>query len=97
MGYNTSYTLEEVIPEDNIDHKENIWNQFDEGFDESTRWYDFEDDMKLYSLQYPTSLFKFSGIGDEYYDIWEMYVKNGKSFKTMAEFVFEEFDESKLK
>ena len=97
MGYYTRYKLE--VDDDRVD--EHIigveYQAFYEGlFGDEVKWYQHEEDMKLYSSENPTVLFTLKGEGEESGDIWIAYHKAGKVQTCKAKIVFDDFDESKL-
>lgn len=99
MGYYTYHTLTVLEGyNDEINHEEEIGKAIDfaEVFDESSKWYDMEIDMKKYSLKHPEVLFSIEGEGEESRDLWKSFFKNGKSFTAKTEIVFEEYNENKL-
>ena len=61
------------------------------------KWYDQEQDMKIFSEKFPTVIFKLQGAGEDMGDLWVKYFKNGKMQKCIAIISYEEYDESKLK
>jgi len=66
-------------------------------FDDETKWYEHEADMKKISKEYPDVIFELSGEGEESGDVWKKYFVNGKMQVCKAILVFDEFDKSKLK
>ena len=96
MGYETWHKINKIIPEDDIDHEENINQKYNEIFEEWTRWYSFEADMIDYSTNYPETLFEIYTEGEDQGDIIIYYFKNGKMQKCEAIVTFPEFNESKL-
>jgi len=64
---------------------------------ESYTWYNYQDDLKEFSKNFPTMIFKLNGEGEENGDIWEAYFKNGKMQLCEARITFDKYDESKLK
>lgn len=62
-----------------------------------TKWDGYNEDMKLISNAFPEMLFLLEGEGENPVDIWRMWFKGGKSFRTDAKIVFEDFSEEKLK
>lgn len=100
MGYYTYHTLEIVSGDDHkTDWEEEISKStdgYDNCFEESIKWYDCEKDMKRFSKKHPSVTFLINGTGEESPDIWKAYFKDGKMFKTQAQLIFEEYDESKL-
>lgn len=61
------------------------------------KWYDYESDMKKFSLQFPDATFEVRGEGEENDDLWVAWFKNGKGYTQHAEIVWPEFDENKMK
>ena len=105
MGYYTSY---ELYLESEQDYDNNIIEEFvvnneiyalteDGDTRESCKWYDHEEDLKVFSKKYPNVLFKLKGEGEEFGDIWIKYFKDGKCQVAKAIMTFPDFDESKLK
>ncbi len=64
--------------------------------DEAVKWYEHEDDMKRLSFQFPDTLFRLSGEGEEPGDIWVKYFKDGKMQAMKAEIKFADFNEADL-
>lgn len=101
MGYYTTYTLSTT---QGYDNQEEIEEKLQEisgysigfGLNDSCKWYDHENHMKLLSKIYPETTFLLEGEGEESGDIWQKYFKNGKMQVCKAEIVFPAFDESKL-
>lgn len=99
MGYYTSHKLSIISGNDGFtDYEQEITDSTDYSslFDESIKWYDCEKDMKAYSKKHPNVVFCIDGKGEESGDIWRAYFKNGKTFRTKAVLVFEEFSIRKL-
>ena len=109
MGYYTYFTLEvEGGPAEQrcptCGHIgewrwEDLISQFLDGYDpfqESCKWYEWEEDMRKFSARYPEWTFILEGDGEESDDRWRAYFKNGKAYTDTMEFLFPEFDESKL-
>lgn len=99
MGYNTKYEFEIISGDDGIINYERELTEstnYEELFDWSIKWYKHKEDCLKFSLLYPDLAFCITGYGEDYDDIWRQYFKNGKSFRTKAKIIFEEFDESKL-
>ena len=99
MGYYTKYELE--VKEEtrtDIDHEKEICDIVDYKylFEDATKWYDHEKDMRDYSKKYPRTLFILSGIGEESPDLWRRYFKNGKMQDTKAIITYVKYEESKL-
>ena len=110
MGYYTNYKLEiiEDLPysyegysyssSPNLaTHTANIENIIKYNpFEEPTTWYGHKKEMLKYSKQYPHTVFKLSGDGEDNTDMWVQYFKNGKSQYCPANITFDEFNEAKL-
>ena len=98
MGYYTRFELEIVSGGDNeTDYEEVVTEQVDyHPFDDETKWYSFEKDMKIVSKKHPKVVFKISGEGEESGDLWEAYFKDGKMQMCKAEIVYKNFDEALL-
>ena len=62
------------------------------------KWYEYDEDMKKVSRQYPEALFILSGEGEEDGDRWVGYYQNGKvQMESMPEWIPQPFDPDKLK
>lgn len=107
MGYYTKYSLDikynnikesDIITHLKGDCDEAGWalTEFGETED-STKWYDHENDFKEFSKKYPTLLFILNGVGEEYGDTWIKYFQNGKMQECKAKITFDEFDLEKLR
>jgi len=110
MGYYTNYDLavETAAPKDELEPvveamktfkpeygKEWLYYLFCYG--ESTKWYEYEEDMKEFSSMFPNAIFILTGFGEEPGDIWRAYFKNGKAQVCEAVITYPPYDESKLK
>lgn len=74
-------------------HELLIMDWFDDFFGGGgAKWYDWEDDVKAISQEYPHLLFSLEGEGEESGDIWKAWARNGKVVKVQAKIVFEEPD-----
>lgn len=60
--------------------------------DDEMKWYDYDDDMRNLSLQFPDYVFVLSGQGEEYDDMWRWFYINGHARGGMAEIVYPEID-----
>jgi hypothetical protein len=103
MAYNTRYTLTvtgggksliEKLRKENQDVLTAIYDSGDSRC--ATTWYEFERDMKAFSLDHPDALFILDGAGEDNTDLWRCYFKNGKKQFEKAKVVFSDFDETKL-
>lgn len=105
MGYYTSYSLEVLNVENELEIIDNLRKTSeyadhaldDEGnTEEPCKWYEHEEELIEFSKKYPDALFKLSGEGEEAGDIWQTYFKNGKKQNIKAKVTFEDFDENKM-
>lgn len=104
MGYYTQFSLDiiegyedSIIPSFRDRYESAEYALDEEGcYNHESKWFNYEDELKEFSLDYPNCLFLLEGIGESGVDFWRLYVKNGKSFFTEAEIVFEEYKENKL-
>ena len=107
MGYFTYYKLE--IHQDPNNQTDEIqkyftadendgeywYNILDEPYD-SMKWYNHDADMLHISRLWPDVVFRLEGNGEEKWDWWVKYYKNGKIQTCRAKITFDEFDEQKL-
>lgn len=96
MGYYTRFQLKVINGDKSVNYEESITESTSGCFEDECKWYDFEEQMKAYSLLHPEVTFRIYGEGEESGDVWRAWFKNGKMFRTYAEFVFEEYSEEKL-
>jgi hypothetical protein len=97
MGYNTSYDLD-IEPHDEGIHKiilEEIHDGYNP-FEDTCKWYEWEEEMRAFSLKYPNHLFHLHGEGEGSGDIWDATFKNGKAHIRQAEIHIYPFDENEL-
>lgn len=93
MGYYTNYKLTskpEATDEIRVD-LENFIDNYQFYFDDKNdsiipsdeiKWYDHDQDMKLFSKKYPNHIFYLVGIGeDTWHDIWRKTFQNGALIK----------------
>lgn len=99
MGYYTRFELEVNVGRDNdVDYEEVVEEITGyHPFDDETKWYSFEEDMKSASKLHPKALFELSGEGEESGDIWKAYFRDGKMQMCRAKIVVDRFDESLMK
>ena len=100
MGYYTRYKLTIEEGDDyTTDHEEGVSENtgYSNCFEYEIKWYSFDEDMKNYSKNFPDTVFKLSGEGEENGDIWYRYYKNGKVQVCKATFTFEPYDVNNLK
>jgi len=100
VGYYTAYSVE-IVPESEsarqaIEDDLQLSYAIGESRD-SCKWYDHEVQMRDFSREFPDHLFELNGEGEESYDIWRKYFKNGKMQSAPAIITFDPFDESKLR
>lgn len=96
MGYYTKYTLDDLTDEQSATLAElsacdNLYQ-----LSEESKWYEHETDMLALSKLYPDTLFKLSGIGEEFPDAWIKYFKNGKMQVCEAIITYPPFNESEM-
>ena len=98
MGSYTRFELEIHSGDDCItDYEEVISEYIDYNpFDDSTKWYDFEKEMKEVSKMHPKVVFELSGEGEEAGDLWKAYFKDGKMQMCKAKIEYDNFDESQM-
>ncbi len=103
MGYYTHHTLRvdgdtNLIAELVAENEDASWSLAKNGdTEESSKWYNHREDMRIFSLRHPDVLFTLKGEGEESGDIWIEYYKGGKMQYCKAEIVLPDFDESLLK
>jgi hypothetical protein len=94
MGYYTLFSIKHDSSSfalDKVIH--DALQKIDDGynpFEDRTKWYNHEEDMKSCSKQFPTTVFTLSGTGEESGDIWKKYFKNGEMQVAKANITFEE-------
>ena len=110
MGYYTNYTLtwesdDKVTDWEIEDYIENLDPDSDDGYGiyaayhdgcNDMKWYEWQEHMVKFSMEFPEVLFKLEGKGEEHGDLWVAYIKNGKVQLCKAKITFDDFDESKL-
>ena len=64
--------------------------------EDTTKWYQYGEDMIWLSEKYPDIVFKLHGEGEENGDLWDCYFKNGKVQSCRARIVYDDFDEDEL-
>jgi Fe-S oxidoreductase len=63
---------------------------------DSTKWYEHDEDMVRLSKMFPDIVFKLTGEGETPDGLWECYYKNGKIQHCPARIIYDDFDEEKL-
>jgi len=99
MGYYTRFSLSVISGDDHeTDYEKEIGeiSEYGSCFEDTIKWYSYQEDMKVLSLRHPNTLFKLSGVGEESGDLWNEYYLNGKFQRCKAIVSYEEYDESKL-
>ena len=105
MGYYTDFTIqyEGMLHEGDFLDAFNSPTGYEMGGDfqlENVKWYDqwdnHEKHMRKLSKKFPGILFKVYGIGEDPYDSWMAYYKNGKHVKHRPKVVWPEFNEADL-
>ena len=104
MGYYTYYTLTTTPEEDfliitlfrsDCERAEYAISQTGNAL-ERCKWYEWEEDLRAFSVKHPDVLFKLHGEGEESEDIWDAYFQNGKMQLCKAQIVIPPFDAGKL-
>ena len=95
---NTWLTPDEAIG-DYIESFDNMCYAIDRhgDSDNTTKWYDYESDMRSMSQHFKGVLFTLYGEGEEAGDIWKKYFLDGKCQIAEASIVIDDFDPDKLK
>ena len=109
MGYNSYFELTSEPPLDKLPElmldeiADYDWRYYSpEDFTEDRiffgfqKWYDYEIDLKEFSLSFPDILFILDRRGEDAGDLEKSYYKNGKSCSIYARIEFDEFNESML-
>jgi len=107
MGYFTDYKLEiHQDPKNQTDeiekyftadeNEDEYWYNLLDGACDSMKWYNHDDDMLHISRLWPDVVFRLEGNGEENWDWWVKYYKNGKMQTCRSKITFGEFDEQKL-
>ena len=98
MGYYTNYELQTVSGTDyETNYEQEISDFIDYNpFDEPTKWYRYEKEMKEFSQKHPNVVFEISGEGEENGDLWKAYFKNGKMQMCKAKIIYDDFNENLL-
>lgn len=91
----SSVTEEEVVKtlieeSDWFDSRFDSGKDFDGLFNDSLKWYDWEEDMKAVSLSFPNVVFTLMGRGEEYDDLWKGFFYKGRSFYSPAKIIYDE-------
>jgi hypothetical protein len=104
MGYYTDFTLSAegkgpvwdklmrakdklVFSSGNYDFVLGEW--LDRNYSQNIKWYEYEEDMKQLSKEWPNVLFILEGDGEETGDLWKAWFRNGGMHKLEAKIVFE--------
>lgn len=104
MGYYTCYKVEDLEGND-LSKEISLFVEGDEDASdyfngcEVQKWYDCEEDLKRFSLlpENKGKVIYCHGAGETNGDLWDLYVKDGKSQRCEAVITYPEFDETKLK
>jgi hypothetical protein len=104
MGYYTRYTLEIKDNKSNIEDDYYIYKLRKENTcagaalnengdsENAIKWYEWSEDMELFSKSYPDVTFILCGEGEEQGDVWKAIIKNGQIQKLKAKITFEEVE-----
>lgn len=63
---------------------------------DSMKWYEYDEDMRELSKQFPDFLFTLEGDGEDPDDLWRAYYHNGKCQHCPARIMYDPFDEGSL-
>ena len=89
------------IPEELADRMHEICEdlEFDriDAFTGFAKWYDWEEELKELSKDYPEFMFTVEGSGEDAPDFWICWIINGKSQFERKELMHEPFNPKKLK
>jgi hypothetical protein len=106
MGYNTYYELNYTLyPEgtpvpDELDTKIKDYieahGNIARSINESTKWYEHNEDMRAMSDEFPEVHFELFGDGEESGDTWYAHYVNGCMQFCPATITYEDFDPGKL-
>ena len=102
MGYYTKYVIstKSELTDEMVESLTNLTRyEFDTDGNEmwaDIKWYDYEFEMKEFSMKFPNTIFIVEGQGEEQSDRWMEYWKNGKSQNAYLRIEYDEFDEDKL-
>lgn len=108
MGLNRDFSLNVLgnnFNKSNIEIIDELRNQYENaehaidkfgGVNSCSNWYEYESDMRKFSMLYPTNIFELT-INNMVEDAIIVYFKNGKMQICEAVVTFEPFDENKLR
>ena len=96
FDYESKTDLQKVLESQTFCDYSPLINFVDDNADEC-KWYEWENDMKRLSGDFPDILFTLEGEGEDSGDVWKAYFLGGKSQVCKAKLTFDEFDRSKLK
>ena len=94
MGYYTEFRLRvygrpsDASNPDLIAAIETLYHGTNPFSGDTYKWYQFEDDIKGLSIQFPTLVFEVTGFGEDYPDIWRKFFHNGVVSGGKAKIVF---------
>lgn len=99
MGYYTHYQLEienksslsDYSIRELLDNYKRV-NELDYCFEETCKWYDYNEDMIKMSIEINDVLFIVMGHGEEVGDHWKHYFYNGNDYLCKGRVVYEEPD-----
>lgn len=82
MGYYTRFEIDYVGEAVEVAAAKEDLEDGDDGlgcyFEDESKWYDYDVDMRKFSLRHPNVKFIVSGVGEDFPDIWIHAFKNGK-------------------
>lgn len=78
MGYYTNFTIEKASQEE-ICYLQELSGYTWDGVDlYEAKWYDWAEDLKKTSKEYPEAVIILAGVGEESPDYWKAYAKGGE-------------------
>jgi hypothetical protein len=98
MGYYTDFSLTWNPRDENVPSNPLYPEIFDEdgGAYDSHKWYEWQEDMRKLSAQFPCVVFTLYGVGEAIDDEWLAYFKGGKMQLCPVIKTFDPYDERKL-
>ena len=106
--YNTYYSIDiDNVPKGSIEALSEKLKEFMDDIWENSctnlgghyygRWYEWEVDLANLSSEFPEIFITVDGSGEDAYDWWRAYVKDGSIQVTHAKIVYEEYDPAKMR
>ncbi|NJO01150.1 MAG: hypothetical protein HC880_05130 [Bacteroidia bacterium] len=111
MGYNTYFVVTVTDDNRNTESQGSLFNEeelneIDKALDleerrgnefgGTSKWYDWEKDLRNLSKKYPNLFFEVEGMGEENGDLWKAWFKAGKAQIEQAVITYGKFNEEKM-